>query len=61
MSNSFGPDQARRFVMPDLGLDCLQRLSASDNVVATSWERVNSVDWVVKLQIIQTNYLEPKL
>ena len=30
MSNSLDPDQARRFVGPDLGLNCLQRLSADD-------------------------------
>ena len=28
MSNSLDPDQARRFVGPDLGQNCLQRLSA---------------------------------
>ena len=37
MSNSLGPDQARRFVGPDLGLNCLPRLSA-DN---TCGQRVN--------------------
>ena len=30
MSNSLEPDQARHFVGPDLGLNCLQRLSADD-------------------------------
>ena len=30
MSNSLDPDQARRFVGPDLGLNCLPRLSADD-------------------------------
>ena len=33
VSNSLGPDQARHFVRPDLGPNCLQRLSADD----TSW------------------------
>ena len=28
VSNSLDPDQARHFVMPDLGPNCLQRLSA---------------------------------
>ena len=28
MSNRLGPDQARRFLGPDLGPDCLARLSA---------------------------------
>ena len=36
MSNSFDPDQARRFVGPDLGPNCLPRLSADD----TGRERV---------------------
>ena len=30
MSNSLHPDQARQFVGPDLGSNCLQRLSADD-------------------------------
>ena len=30
VSNSLDPDQARRFVGPDLGLNCLKRLSADD-------------------------------
>ena len=29
-SNSLDPDQARRFIGPDLGPNCLQRLSADD-------------------------------
>ena len=29
MSNSLGPDQAQHFVGPDLGPNCLQRLSAA--------------------------------
>ena len=36
MSNSLDPDQVRRFVGPDLGPNCLQRLSADD----TSRQRV---------------------
>ena len=31
MSNNFDPDQARHFVGPDLGPNCLQRISAEDN------------------------------
>ena len=30
MSNSLDPDQARQFVQPDLGPNCLPRLSADD-------------------------------
>ena len=37
VSNSLDPDQARRFVGPDLGPKCLQRLSADD----TSRQNVN--------------------
>ena len=37
MSNSLDPDQARRFVGPDLGPNCLPRLSADD----TGRQRVN--------------------
>ena len=31
LSNSLDPDQARHIVGPDLGPNCLQRLSADDN------------------------------
>ena len=34
MSNSLDPDQARHFVRPDLGPNCLQRLSADAKVAA---------------------------
>ena len=37
VSNSFDPDQARHFVGPDLGPNCLQRLPADD----TRRQRVN--------------------
>ena len=30
MANSLDPDQARHFIRPDLGPNCLQRLSADD-------------------------------
>ena len=39
VSNSLDPGQARHFVGPDLGPNCLQRLSADD----TSRYRVNSI------------------
>ena len=32
MSNSLDPDQARRFVGPDIGPHCLPRLSADNTV-----------------------------
>ena len=31
MSNSLDPDQAQHFVKPDLGPNCLQKLSADNN------------------------------
>ena len=37
MSNSLDPDQARRFVGPDHGPNCLPKLSADD----TGRQRVN--------------------
>ena len=37
MSNSLDPDQARRFVGPDLGPNCLPRLTAD----VTGRQRVN--------------------
>ena len=40
MSNSLDPDQDRRFVGPDLGINCLQRLSAVTTKVTASKERV---------------------
>ena len=41
MSNSLDPDQDRHFVGPDLGPNCLQRLSA-DVESPTSKKRVKS-------------------
>ena len=43
MSNSLDPDQARRFVGPDLGPNCLLRLTADDKSRRTSGERVKSL------------------
>ena len=40
MSKSLDPDQAR-FVTPDLGTNCLQRLSADD----TSWQSKTPAKW----------------
>ena len=41
MTNSLDPDRARLFVGPDLGPNCLQRLSADDKNT-TGGERVGS-------------------
>ena len=48
MSNSLGPDQARRFVRPDLGPNCLPRLSADD----TGRQRVNQVEYFAIILLI---------
>ena len=40
MSKSLGPDQARRFIGPDLGPNYLQRLSADD----TGRQRHNDIE-----------------
>ena len=45
MSNSLDPDQARRFVGPDLGSNCLSRLSADD----TGRQRVKASYQLLKL------------
>ena len=39
MLNTLDPDQPRRFVGPDLGLNCMQRLSADD----TRRQRLNKM------------------
>ena len=41
MSNSLDPDQAQHFVGPDLGPNCLQRLSA-DNMSPLACKEVNT-------------------
>ena len=45
MWNSFDPDQARRFVGPNLGLNCLQRVSA-DHI---GWNLKTIEIWDIKL------------
>ena len=53
MSNSMDPDQARRFVGPDLGLNCLQRLSAEKvTKFTTSGKRVKGKVKGKNLQIL---------
>ena len=46
MSNSLDPDQARHFVGPDLGPNCLHRLSADD----FSRQRVNTHLFIFRQQ-----------
>ena len=52
MSNSLDPDQARHFVRPDLGPNCLQRLSADDKA-ATIGERVKNQGKCVPLCVVK--------
>ena len=44
VSNSLDPDQARHFVGPDLGPNCLRKLLADD----TSWQWVNLKDSIFR-------------
>ena len=48
VSNSLDPDQARHFVRPDLGPNCLQRLSADDKLChyQKEGERINMLTLV---------------
>ena len=52
VSNSLDPDQAQRFVGPDLGSNCLQRLSQMTKV-ATSGKK-----WIIK--ILKLIYFDKK-
>ena len=58
MSNSLDPDKARCFVRPDMGPDCLQRLSAD----STSRQRVNS-EWPNRFEffILSFKFLKSSL
>ena len=47
VSNSLDPDQARHFVRPDLGPNCLQRLSA-DNKSPLAGKELNTKQRVTK-------------
>ena len=52
MSNSLVPDQVRRFVGPDLGPNCLPKLSADD----TGRQRFNSIMFPKYHSIQSTNF-----
>ena len=58
MSNSLDSDQARRFVGPDLGLNCLQRLSADFSGIPsecqTVWIQIRPPDTLSGLIWFQT-------
>ena len=56
MSNSLDPDQARQFVGPDLGPNCLPRLSADD----TGRQRVKVhtvIQQCIDVQVSLINFL----
>ena len=62
VSNSLDPDQARRFVGPDLGPNYLQRLSADDTSrhgvkVLFSYWRHFVHEWFLYQFISQASYL----
>ena len=46
MSNSLDPDQARHFVRPDLGSNCLQRLSAGKELILLSAKPLAKVNFI---------------
>ena len=46
MSNSLDPDQARHFVRPDLGQNCLQRLSAYIAGKELNTKQLNDTFWL---------------
>ena len=50
MSSSLDPDQARHFVWPDLGPNCLQRLSADDRKLPLAGKelKVNGLQYTCK-------------
>ena len=54
MSNSLDPDQARRFVGPDLGPNCLPRLSDD----GTGRQRVNGKTMLFEFKVIYSKCLE---
>ena len=55
MSNSLDPDQARHFVGPDLGPNCLQRLSADD----ISKQRANTMSPRQSQLVMSSRYYHP--
>ena len=56
MSNSLDPNQDQRFVGPDLGTNCLQRLSADDKDAASKERVKHFVTSVFLLVILLYSY-----
>ena len=50
MSNSLGPDQDRHAVGPDLGPNCLQRLSADDKKLPLARKELKVIRWIMTHQ-----------
>ena len=53
MSNSLDPDQARHFVGPDLGPNCLQKLSVDDTSKELIKESIIVILWPATSIILQ--------
>ena len=60
VSNTLNPDQARHFVGPDLGPNCLQRLSA-DNKVALSGKELNTKQLTCRYYFLAKTLAKVKL
>ena len=56
-SNSLDPDQARRYVWPDLGPNCLPRLSAEDTAGQRVKTIINAETFVIPLKKKQQTVL----
>ena len=56
VSNSFDPDQARHFVGPDLGLNCLQRLSADDTIRQRANPFLTHFQYSLILKVLTAKY-----
>ena len=48
MSNGLDPDQARRFVGPDLGLNCLQDLQQATDFTISRLKHVHVVETIIQ-------------
>ena len=49
VSNGLDPDQDRHFVGPDLGPNCLQRLSANDKIAKKDLIQYCNIDQVTQI------------
>ena len=58
VSNSLDPDQARHFVCPDLGPNCLQRLSTEDIVRASKERDYISCFCCPQLTFLKINFIK---